>query len=96
MSKYSTWNFRIIRENVPDSNEVTYTFREVYYDSEMNPTAFTENPIKPIAYGNEDNPKESLRWQVEKMMAALDKQILIAETFPEEIPKTEYSNRAVI
>lgn len=44
-----TWNYRVCKERVPTgSGDLTYewySIREVYYDADGNPVAWTANPV---------------------------------------------------
>jgi len=73
-----SWNYRVIRENIPDSHgnvAETFGIHEVYYDSEGIPKMCSE-AIEP--YGE---TMEELQWVLKKMSEALHKPILEMELF---------------
>lgn len=64
----SHWNHRIVKQGSQ------YSIREVYYNKGDVEFAWQEKPLAPVAYEDEDheNPIESLKWQLEQMLKALE------------------------
>lgn len=83
-----SWNYRVFKEKIkahPQTDEVIdrYTIREVYYDSDGNPSGYTAEPIKPESFMEdvESTPVADLKWQLEFMLKSLSKPILSEEDF---------------
>jgi hypothetical protein len=82
----SHWNHRVMRRNYVNSigeTETMLEIHEVYYGSDGKVTSYTENMIAPNhpedGYGEAGTGKdglECLRWELEQMLAALDKPVL--------------------
>lgn len=77
------WNYRIVKKQVwlgkSLGEEVQFAIHETYYDDNDKPTAITTGPMKP--YGE---TLEELKSDLEKMVAALDKPVLIWEDFKDK------------
>ena len=80
----SHWNFRIVARKVSD--EVQYGINEVHYEDNI-PVACTENPVCPIGFDDDNDPVESLKWQLDAMMLATEKPVLDYDNFPVEYLK---------
>ena len=77
----SHWNFRILARKIKD--EVQYGFYEVHYENDV-PVACTENPIMPIGFNSDEDPVDSILWQLDKMKFATEKPVLNYDDFPNE------------
>ena len=64
-----SWNYRVIKNKVGE-----HEIHEVYYDDEGNIDMMTESAISP--YGEKI---EDLRWCLQAMLAACDKDIIEPE-----------------
>jgi len=84
----SHWNYRILARKILD--EVQYGFYEVHYENDI-PIACTENPTYPLSFNSDDDPVESIRWQLDAMKLASEKPILDYDNFPKEY--LNYSRR---
>jgi len=77
------WNYRVFNEVKQNCNH--YTIREVYYEANNsnNLTGYTAKPIRPESFWEDEDstPIEDLRWQLEKMLKALDKNVLTEQDF---------------
>jgi len=73
------WNYRVVRKNVymgkTITPEIQFGIHEAYYTDDI-PTAITTNHMPP--YGE---TLEELKSDLEKMVAALEKPVLIWEDF---------------
>ena len=66
-----SWNYRVTKQKIED--DYVYEIREVYYE----PLGWTENAILPSAFeSDEESWKESLRWQLEAMLLALERDVI--------------------
>ena len=78
-----TWNYRIIKRTVeipPDYIEDHYAIYEVYYNSEGNIIAWTENPMYPYGLSADELYKD-----LQSMSEAYNKPILDYKQLEEEI-----------
>jgi hypothetical protein len=78
------WNYRILAKKVSD--EVQYGIHEVHYEDDI-PVGCTENPVYPITFGDEGDPIENLKWQLDAIKLALEKPILDYDNFPKVYTK---------
>jgi hypothetical protein len=69
------WNHRVVESHY--NGEPWFTIHEVHYDNGK-PIARTENAIAPAGETIED-----LKWELEQMLACLDKPILTDEEIEE-------------
>jgi len=80
------WNYRVFKTE--HENYTEYNIHEVYYESDNDnkPMGYTANPVRPEAIYDEENstPVADLRWQLKKMLEALDKPILTEKDFNSE------------
>jgi hypothetical protein len=72
-----TWNYRIIKVIDPKTREAWYSIRETYY----NPLGWSAEPD-----GVQAESIDGLKWQLEMMAKALDKEVI---AFEEEAPTRE-------
>lgn len=86
MSKH--WNYRILAKKI--NNEVQYGIYEVHYEDDI-PVGYTSNSILPSGFDNDDDPIESLKWQLDAMKLATEKPVLDYDNFPNEYLR--YSRR---
>lgn len=86
-----SWEYRVMRQTHKwtvakvEKSKYVYQIHEVYYHLDENnkiETSWTVNPIEAYSCPEpEDKDKlEGMRWQLEKMLEALDKPILDYET----------------
>jgi hypothetical protein len=77
-----TWNHRVMRRSYAHGAdvEVLDEIYEVYYDDDGSVNTWTENPVGPIFYVNEDDDQESIKDDVNRFLLACDKPILDYET----------------
>ncbi len=82
----SHWNHRVI-ETVYPSGERSWSIHEVYYSSSGLPEMYTEDPVDVSTFSELGGPSTgdealvSLRQQLEWMLKALSKPILLASDF---------------
>lgn len=86
------WNYRVIKTKLQYIDETTighpiseteyYAIHEVHYENDK-PRSYTSNPVKPEAFMEfeDSKPLADIRWQLEKMLVALDKPVLTPEDF---------------
>lgn len=75
------WNYRILARKI--NNEIQYGVYEVHYE-DNEPIACTKNPVYPIAFEEDDDPIQSIKWQLDAMRLASEKPILNYDNFPQE------------
>jgi hypothetical protein len=66
-----TWNHRVVKETLDDGME-WLTIREVFYNENGEITGYTEDAVNISGETVED-----LRWQCQKILECLDKDVLI-------------------
>ncbi|NJO61077.1 MAG: hypothetical protein HC836_23285 [Richelia sp. RM2_1_2] len=81
-----TWNYRVVSKPntchlTKDEEPYFCGIHEVYYDTDGNITACTENPVEVVG-----SDMEEIRWVLSKMSEALDKPVLNWDT---DIPNTQ-------
>jgi len=84
MHMSSHWNYRILARKIKD--EIQYGFYEVHYEGDV-PVAYTENLIYPVGFNSDDEPVDSIIWQLDNMKIACNKPILDYDNFPNEYVK---------
>lgn len=75
------WNYRVLARKV--SNEVQYGIYEVHYEDDV-PVACTENPVLSLGFNDDEDPVESIKWQLDAMKLAIEKPVLDYDNFPNE------------
>ncbi len=73
-----SWNYRLMRHSCKEGvckDEIEYSIHEVYYDKDENVKSWTENSIAISA-----ETKDSTLWVITKMIEALTKDVLDADT----------------
>lgn len=74
-----SWRYRVYKKNGE------YSIREHYEDDNGKLIGHTKTPCAPTTYDDwEEDPIESLRWQLEKMARALEEPILEDNTENDE------------
>lgn len=79
------WTYRIVQKKAPAyDNQVQYGIHEAYFRGEGSPIdSWTEKPIEVSCWVDSDSDVdraialENLKWQLEAMLAAIDKEIVI-------------------
>ena len=79
MSSY--WNYRILARKI--DKETQYGFYEVHYENDI-PIACTENPVFPIGFDEDEDPVQTIKWQLDAMKLASEKTVLNYDNFPVE------------
>jgi len=77
----SHWNYRILARKIKD--EVQYGFYEVHYNNDV-PVACTEHFVYPIGFNSDEDPVDSIIWQLDNMKLATEKPVLNYDNFPNE------------
>jgi hypothetical protein len=79
------WNYRVLARKISfeTSTEIQYGMYEVHYKNDI-PIACTEFPVYPLSFNSDEDPIESLKWQLDAMKLALEKPILNYDDFPNE------------
>jgi len=67
------WNHRVVQKKC--DGEVYYEIHEAHYNDDGQLYAITENPVTP--YADSYDQQHGLRWVLNQMLSACDKEILI-------------------
>jgi hypothetical protein len=81
-----SWNYRVMRKILRDSEEVEEGIYEVYYNEQGAISSWTDQPIPPIIIGNKDEVAY-LKLELEKYSQALNYPILDYDTGEEIMSK---------
>lgn len=72
------WNHRVFRESSGEPDDPHwFTVREVYYDADGNPSAYTSEAVSPGGYSTEE-----LLAELEMFKRATEKPVLTEADFP--------------
>jgi hypothetical protein len=88
-----SWNYRLCKQTYRGEGfeEVAFEIREAYYNEAGDIWAITENPARPFGESSEE-----VKTVLERMMTALDKDVIDLDTFVFTRPDFENKDADIV